>query len=235
MSLDEVLRQIETSGPVRDQEMYFFTVFGEPSLSDPWGWRLEGHHLSLNYSALENDLSVTPAFLGANPAHVRTGPRAGLRVLAKEEDLARRLLESLSPDQRRKAILSNDAPDDILTGTDRLPEIGEYEGLPASEMTPEQRGLLRALVGEYAGNTATAREQMEKIEGAGFDRLHFAWAGGIEPGARHYYRIHGPTVVFEYDNTQNNANHVHAVWRDLTDDFGADLLKKHYEESEHDH
>ncbi|MEX1054770.1 MAG: DUF3500 domain-containing protein, partial [Rhodothermales bacterium] len=232
MSLEEVLRQIETSGPVRDQEMYFFTVFGEPSPSDPWGWRLEGHHLSLNYSALEDDLSVTPFFLGANPAHVRTGPRAGLRVLANEEDLGRRLVESLSPAQRLKAIIAEDAPDDILSGTDRLPEVGAYQGLPASEMTQEQRSLLRAIIEEYTGNSS-AREQMEKIESAGLDRLYFAWAGGIEPGARHYYRIHGPTAVFEYDNTQNDANHVHAVWRDLTDDFGADLLKRHYEESEH--
>ena len=232
ISLEEVLRSIETSGPVRDQELYYVTLFGEPSEDAAWGWRFEGHHLSLNYSASSDELSVTPSFMGANPAQVRSGPRTGLRVLAAEEDLARRLVKSFSSSQRDRAVIAPDAPDDILTGTERRPRVGAYEGLSASEMSRSQRDLLRRLILEYAGNVQDAEERMAKID-ARFDELHFAWAGGVEPGDRHYYRIHGPTVVFEYDNTQNGANHVHAVWRDMEDDFGADLLKRHYEEHEH--
>ena len=232
ISLEEVLRSIETSGPVRDQELYYVTVFGEPSEEAPWGWRFEGHHLSLNYSAAADELSVTPAFLGANPAQVRSGARAGLRVLAGEEDLARRLVKSLTPTQRNIAVIAPDAPDDIITGTDRRPKIGAYEGLKASEMNRPQRDLLRRLIWEYAGNVEDSEQRMAKID-ATFDDIHFAWAGGLEPGDRHYYRIHGPTAIFEYDNTQNGANHVHTVWRDMEDDFGADLLKRHYEEHRH--
>lgn len=233
MFLESVLREIEERGPRRDPENYYLSVFGTPSEDEPWGWRFEGHHLSLNYTSVGDGLAVTPAFMGANPEEVTLGHATGLRVLASEEDLARALVRSLTASQLARAMLSETAPDDILTGNDRRPKIGEPEGLPASEMTSEQAALLRRVIQEYVHNVThdVAAEQMARIDEAGFGNLHFAWAGSLDPDQPHYYRIQGPTVVFEYDNTQNGARHPHSVWRDLTNDFGEDLLKKHYDES----
>ncbi len=235
MFLETVLREIEARGPRRDPENYYLSVFGTPSEGEPWGWRFEGHHLSLNYTSAGEGLAVTPAFMGANPEEVTVGHATGLRVLAGEEDLARALALSLTASQRARAMLSETAPDDILTGNDRRPKIGEPEGLPASEMSSGQLAALRRVVEEYVRNVThdVATEQLAAIDEAGFENLHFAWAGSLNPDEPHYYRIQGPTVVFEYDNTQNGARHPHSVWRDLTNDFGEDLLKKHYEQSRH--
>lgn len=237
IQLEQVLDVIEDSGPVRDPELYFVSVFGTPTADAPWGWRFEGHHLSLNYTSVRDELTATtPAFFGANPAEVRTGPSAGLRVLAAEEDLARALMRMLDGSQRARATIAEEAPHDIVTGADRHAVIESFEGLPAEDMTAGQRAVLIRLVEEYARNLKPgfAERQLERIRGAGIERLYFAWAGSLEPGRPHYYRIHGPTVLFEYDNTQNDANHVHTIWRDLENDFGEDMLKRHYEEHAHD-
>lgn len=232
--LENILKVLENGSPRRDPELYFFSIFGTPGSDEPWGWRLEGHHLSLNYSSVTDTLSTTPAFFGANPAEVRSGPSAGLRVLAAEEDLARDLMAMLSEAQREQAIILEEAPEEIVTGVARKASLESFEGLAASEMTEAQRTLLRRLLEEYAHNMPhdVAHRQLRHIEEAGFDSLHFAWAGTLERGGPHYYRIHGPTVLFEYDNTQNNANHVHTVWRDFEGDFGEDLLQRHYETSD---
>jgi hypothetical protein len=232
--LEEVLREME--GPRRDPELYFLTIFGEPSPAQPWGWRFEGHHLSLNFSSVTKELTAsTPAFLGANPAHVQRGPHQGLRVLANEEDLARELVLSFDERQRKKAVISARAPSDIITGTDRRVDIGRPQGVTAEEMTDEQRALLMRLVEEYIDNMRqnVADAELARIGAAGIENVHFAWAGSVEKGQGHYYRIHGPTFLVEYDNTQNNASHIHTVWRDPENDFGEDLLRKHYREAEH--
>lgn len=240
MRLEEILKQIGDAPATRDPERYYFSIFGTPAGDQPWGWRLDGHHLSLNYSSATDELmAVTPEFMGSNPAEVRTGPYAGLRVLGAEEDLARDLLKSLSPAQLQKAVILTEAPRDIITGNSRKVNLTTFDGLPASEMTPAQRVLLLHLIHEYTHNMRddVAKAQDEKIQRAGIDKLYFAWAGGLEHGQPHYYRIHGPTVLFEYDNTQSDANHIHSVWRDLTDDFGGDLLARHYHNAgpEHGH
>lgn len=239
MHLEEVLKVLENGSPRRDPENYAFSIFGTPGEGEPWGWRIEGHHLSLNYSSVTDSLSTTPAFFGANPAEVRSGPHTGLRVLAAEEDLARDLMVALNEEQRTKAIILEEAPEEIVTGVARKVSLDTLRGLPASEMTDVQRGLLRRLLEEYAHNMPhdMAHAQLQKIEEAGFDSLHFAWAGTLERGGPHYYRIHGPTVLFEYDNVQNDANHIHTIWRDFEGDFGEDLLQRHYETSgaEHGH
>jgi len=237
MRLEELLAQLEERPDFRDPEDYHFWIFGEPSVTEPWGWRFEGHHISLSFTSSDGMIVATPSFIGANPARVEEGVFAGWRLLAKEEDLARELLMSLDGAQRTRAVIQADAPNDIITGNDREVTITERSGLPASAMNAEQRDLLLRLVSEYTGNMdqSIASKQMAKIEESGFGELHFAWAGGGEPGERHYYRIHGPTVLIEYDNTQNGANHIHSTWRDLTDDFGEDLLRRHYEESDHPH
>lgn len=236
--LEEILHHLQDRSPRRDPEQYYMTFFGEPSAEEPWGWRFEGHHLSLNFSSVTGELfSNTPAFLGTNPAEVRTGPYTGMRVLAAEEDLARTLVRSLDARQRERAVFSATAPRDIVTGNARKAILESYEGLPASAMTDEQRAMLWRIVEEYAHNLRhdMAEAQLEQIRAAGIENLHFGWAGSIEPGEPHYYRIHGPSVLFEYDNVQNDANHVHTVWRDLYNDFGEDLLRRHYETAPHGH
>ena len=235
IELEGILREIETFGWSRDPGLYWLAIFGEPSSSSPWGWKFEGHHLSLNFSSSRGLVSCTPAFVGANPARVPEGrPRAGWRVLAAEEDLARRLLSSLSPDQRKRAIVSTEAPGDIVLSPGRR-NPPAVEGLAASEMTAAQREILAALVAEYVRNPRAdvAESKWKEIEAAGGGNLRFSWAGGTQAGQGHYYRIQGPTFAIEYDNTQNRANHVHSVWRDFRNDFGADLLRRHYEESPH--
>ena len=235
IELEGILREIETFGWSRDPDLYWVTVFGAPGTDGLWGWRFEGHHLSLNFSATRGDTLVSsPAFFGANPARVPAGPRAGWRMLAAEEDLARRLLATLNSAERRRAVISADAPADILMRPGRrLPP--EPEGLPSSEMSVPAREVLRSLVTAYADNAPLeiAAARWKRIETAGTGRIRFAWAGSAAPGNGHYYRIHGPTFVIEYDNTQNDANHVHSVWIDIEGGAALDLLRRHYEESPH--
>jgi uncharacterized protein DUF3500 len=231
--LEGILRDLSTFGFGRDPDLYYLTVFGTPSDEYPWSWRFEGHHLSLNFSSATGRLvSETPAFFGANPARVPSGKNAGLRVLGAEEDLARKLLGSLDPKQRRAAVIAVSAPGDIIFSPNRK-RVPDPEGLPVSEMNDAQKKTLMDLLGEYLGNmhAEVARAQREKIEKAGNGAIRFAWAGGPSPGEGHYYRVQGPTFIIEYDNTQNGANHVHSVYRDLEEDFGGDLLRRHYAES----
>jgi hypothetical protein len=237
MQLEDILMILENNTPPgrRDRELYYFAIFGTPSPTEPWGWRVEGHHLSLNYTSTGNELSVTPSFFGSNPAEVRTGPMMGLRVLGAEEDIARDLVQSLDAQQRARAIIQERAPNDLVTTNSRRVELGNPAGLPASAMNETQRAILVKLIEEYAHNLRPdlAETHLQRIRAAGIDQLHFAWAGGIERGQQHYYRVHGPNVLFEYDNTQTQGNHIHSVWRDLENDFGDDLLRRHYEMHPH--
>lgn len=234
MSLDEILAALEQGrGPVRDAELYYVTIFGEPGSQQGWGWRFEGHHLALNFTALEDEVvSMTPSFFGSNPGEVRTGPRAGLHILRNEEEFGRALVKSLNEEQRKIAIIQPEAPRDVINTPGRN-EFTKPEGLSQAQMTPEQKAALEKLIREYLNRhrLEVAADDWAKIEKAGLDKVSFAWAGGLEPGEGHYYRVQGPTFVLEYDNTQNKANHIHTLWRDLTNDFGEDLLKRHYEQS----
>lgn len=236
IELERILGLLEGRPERRDPEQYFVTVFGTPSATDPWGWRFEGHHLSLNFASPSNELVVTgPAFMGANPATVPSGEKAGWRPLGAEEDLARSLVRSLDMDQRGQAVLSTEAPQDIITGSDRHVTLQEFEGIPVSRLTAHQRGLFMRVIGEYVGNmeSSAAHAWMTRIQAMDPAQLHFAWAGSLDPGEGHYYRIHAPSFLIEYDNTQNDANHVHSVWRDLENDFGGDALAHHYREADH--
>ena len=234
MSLDEVLRILEHgTGPVRDPERYFFSVFGEPAETGIWGYRVEGHHVSQNFTIVNGKVLVAPRFFGANPAEVREGPRKGLRVLGREEDLGRAVVQSLTAEQKKTAIVSADAPGEILTGPSRKAALtGQPSGIAASKLTAQQRELLQNLLDEYCNNVPeqVAQVREEQIKKAG-GNLYFAWAGGEQVGQPHYYRIQSPAFLIEYDDTQNNANHIHTVWRDIEGDFGLDLLKEHYQSS----
>lgn len=235
--LEDVLHEIEQGkGPTRDPDLYFFTIFGEPSKGGTWGWRYEGHHCSQNWTVVNGkSISSSPEFFGANPAEVREGPMKGTRVLAAEEDLGRSLVRSLTAAQRSEAVLSATAPGDMLTTNQRTAAIQEDKGIAYAKLSKEQQGTLLALIEEYlsAQPHRLAQQRFETLKRAGFDSIKFAWMGGLENGEGHYYRIQGSSFLIEFDNTQNNANHIHCVWRDFRRDWGEDLLAEHYRNSPH--
>ena len=240
IQLEDILRKVEgrpEGDEYRDSGKYYVSMFGNPS--DPiWGWRFEGHHISFNFSSRDNRLvSATPNFLGANPAMVLSGPEKGMEVLKDETQLGLWLLNSLDVKQKEKAIINVDAPADIITGADRKAIITDTRGVSYNELNSEQKKIFMQLLSLYIHRYTRlfAADMMKEIEDAGLNNLLFAWAGDQETGIGHphYYRIKGPTIIIEYDNTQNNANHVHTVVRDLKDDFGGDELLEHYKEYKH--
>jgi hypothetical protein len=237
ISLEQILKELERgSGPARDPEMYFFTLFGKPGPKATWGWRVEGHHVSLNFTVVNGRAAAgAPSFLGTNPGVVRDGPRKGLRVLAAEEDLGRQLAQSLDEEQRKTAVLPGEAPKEIITGNSRKAMLDNPGGLSVAKLNDRQKQVFMSLLDVYANRLRSemAENDLRRIMDAGIDKVTFAWAGEMEPGKPHYYRLHGPTFLVEYDNTQNKANHIHTVWRDLQNDFGDDALRRHYEETPH--
>lgn len=217
---------------VRDPENYFFSIFGEPSTTSQWGWRAEGHHVSLHFAVDGAKMTVTstPLFFGSNPAMVPAGmPQAGLRVLAAEEDTARALVMALDDTQRAAAIVAPAPPNDIQTMTKVKADPLSPAGLEASKMAAAQRDLLMKVVDAYASAMLpeVSAERMARMKEAGLDKIAFAWFGSTDRGQRYYYRVQGPTFLIEHNNTQNNGNHVHSVWRDFNGDFGRDLLAQH--------
>jgi hypothetical protein len=228
MSLESVLAALENNPTRRNPELYFFSIFGTPGQA-PWGWRVEGHHLSLNFTIPTKDAQpvMTPSFFGTNPGEVKAGPRAGTRYLEQEEELARSLVNALDDTQRGKAVIMDRAPKDIINVPGRNDT--KAEGIPWSDLTESQRGLLSRLIREYLfrHRPDMAETEFTKVM-ASAHTLHFAWAGEREKDKPHYYRVQGGGFVLEYDNVQNGGNHVHSVWRDFTRDFGADVLADHY-------
>ncbi|MBY0505679.1 MAG: DUF3500 domain-containing protein [Bryobacteraceae bacterium] len=236
MSLDDILRiqEKDTTGR-RNSDKYFLTIFGEPSDTAPWAMRFEGHHLSLHFTVVKGQIAASPTFLGTNPAEVREGPRKGLRVLGIEEEMGRDLYKSLTPEQKKAALIDPKAYNDILTEASRKAALkGKPSGLMASKLNAKQKEMLQTLLEEYANNLPgdLAAIRLQQIKAAG-NNLHFAWAGEAERGQPHYYRVQADAFLVEYDNVQNGANHVHSVWRDMKSDFGEDLLAQHYVASPH--
>ena len=278
MAIEPVLGAIEDSTLhpearifERDPGLYHVSIFGEPGGDAPWGWRFQGHHISLNYTLLaDGQIASLPTFFGSNPAKF-----GAHRPLADEEDLARELLMSLDDDQRAIAVISSAAPEDIVTFEHReiadgqLPALfaggqnltqeerdkrqqerrermgltaellavlaysSQPRGLAASAMDPDQRDKLASVIGAYIDRLPQqiAEFEWQRLERGGIDRIHFAWGGPSEPDEPHYYRLQAPRFLIEYDNTQNDANHIHSVWRDPENDFGATLLRDHYAEA----
>lgn len=237
MSLEQILLELEQGkGPKRDPEVYFWSIFGTPAETGTWGWRVEGHHVSLNFTIVDGKFaSSTPSMFGTNPAEVREGPRKGLRVMGNEEDLGRQLIRSLDAAQRGEAIFAEKAPAEVTTLGLRNATPTQPAGIPAAKLNGPQKKLLRQVIEEFVrrARPEIADADLAEMDAAGFDKIAFAWAGSDQPGQGHYYRIQGPTFLLEYDNTQNNANHVHAVWREFKGDFGEDLLARHYQETKH--
>jgi hypothetical protein len=238
VDLENILKALENGSAMRDPEQYAFSIFGTPAAKGVWGWRVNGHHLSLHFNVANGStVASAPTFFGSNPAEVRVdGPQKGLRVLGDREDTARALLNALDETQRKTAILDGAAPGDIVTKTAVKVDSLSPTGIAASAMNPKQRELLMAVVESYSSSMAPdiASERMAQLKSAGLDKITFAWAGEAEVGKKHYYRVQGPTFLIEYDNTQNDGNHVHSVWRDFNGDFGRDLLREHVQSVKHE-
>ena len=232
---EAILGELTGRRQYRDPTNYAIVLFGDPASEQPWSWRFEGHHLSLTFTMVPgHGVAVTPAFMGANPATVpKSHEHAGFRALGAEEDHGFRLLHSLSDTQRTTALIASDSFGDILSGPGREGRLQQRVGLALGDMTAAQRQQALALIETYVKNARPdlAKRELERLTAAGLDTIHFAWAGSQHPGRPHYYRLHGPRLVIEYDNTQNGANHIHAVWHDPTNSFGQDLLRAHYEAS----
>ena len=217
-------------GMTRDPGRYFFSVFGTPSKKETWGWRAEGHHVSVQLTIVKGTMvASSPTMFGSNPAEVREGPKKGLRILADQEDTARALLMALDETQRAKAVIQNVALNEIVTTNKVDVTPLSPVGITADAMKPAQRDLLMKVIETYTSKMADdiAADRTAKIRKAGVEKIGFAWAGEAERGKRHYYRIQGPTFLIEHDNSQNNGNHIHSVWRDFNGDFGRDLLREH--------
>ena len=232
-SLESVLAEIEVNGRFdRDPELYFLTIFGTPGLDSNWALRYEGHHLAYNWTFVSGmGIASSPQFFGSNPAEVRSGEKIGTRVLSVEEDLGRDLVSALSADQKKMAILDLEVPGDIFTAAEREITRLENSGISYSDLNSRQKRMLIALIDELASmqSEVIAEARMASIRSEGLEDIKFAWIGGIERGDPHYYRVQGSGFLIEYDNTQNNANHIHLVWRDFTGDFGRDLIRMHYQ------
>ncbi len=231
MVLESVLHEMENMNPKRDPSKYHLFIFGQPSLEQTWGWRIEGHHLSVSFTVADGQaIASTPLFLGASPAKVPVGNLKGLRVLGEQEDLGRGLVRNLSAEQKEVAIVGPKAPRDVINGPGVVAKSLQPVGLLAKDMTANQKEMLRRLIDSFVHQIRPelAAADLKEIEDAGFENVSFAWMGFIQPDKPHYFRVQGPTFILEYDNTQNNANHVHIVWRDFKNDFGKDLLQQHY-------
>ncbi|MFM9838147.1 MAG: DUF3500 domain-containing protein [Cyclobacteriaceae bacterium] len=234
MELENVLRVVEgrdANDTHRDPLNYYITIFGTPSKDKSWGWRMEGHHVSINFASLNNELvSSTPSFFGSNPAIVQRGEQKGNEILKLETELGFELCNSFSAEQKKKAIFSETALPEIVMTNKRKAQLIEPSGLTYREMNSAQQKIFLRLLDVYVKNYQFdfSNRLMEKIKKAGIENLSFAWAGGFTAGIGNYYRIQGSMLLIEYDNTQNNANHVHTAVRDLTNDFAEDILREHY-------
>ncbi|MEU5689703.1 DUF3500 domain-containing protein [Streptomyces venezuelae] len=222
-----------TAGAAGAPDRYWLRLLGDPGGDAPWAWRMNGHHLAVHVLITADGVRVTPHFIGAEPARITQGPQAGRRLLGLEEDLARELVTGLDLDRRAVAVFDTVPPDDILTRDDPFADPGRLPaGLTHDDMTPSQRRLLERLVRRYLDRapTAYARQCWDETVAQGLGALTFAWGGGRAPGDRHYYCVQAPDFLIEYDNTQDDGNHAHSVWRHLRHDWGIDLLRAHYTE-----
>jgi Protein of unknown function (DUF3500) len=231
--LEGVLR--EQQGSFRDPDRYYLSIFGTPG-TFPWGWRFEGHHLSLNVTLpAAGYVAVTPFFAGAHPATVANGPNKGFRLLGAAQDLARQIMSGLTDAQRRAALIADRSFGDIVAGPQREKDLGQPRGLELGAMADPQRAQGETLLEQFLGTLTPdlAASQKQRVREQGLQRFRFAWAGSLSPGDAYYFRLQGPATLIEHDNTQNSANHIHSVWRDLASDFGHDALADHYRQRPH--
>jgi len=234
IDLENVLAEIEGNTQRRDPEKYHIAIYGNPN-ENTWGWAFQGHHVSLHFTIVGDQISFVPRFLGSNPAMIKSGPRKGERTLKSEEDLGFELINDLSEAQKAKAIIADYDFGDIAS-TDQ-PEITPLEpvGIRMQELNEKQQGILKLLIQEYLSLMPDdqAAHRLERLRTEDMDEIRFTYAGAFKLGAAHYYHVQGKTFLIEFENSQNNANHIHSVWRDFDGDFGRDLIREHYRNSDH--
>lgn len=235
MAFEQLLHEMENNNPIRNPEWFYVSIFGDPAMDSSWSWRFEGHHLSINLTLVDGKrITATPSFFAANPGEVSSGAFKGLRLMGDEEDEARKLVTSLNAEQTKKAMLGmGKAPADILTKEKRqilAKSFQPVEGIAYSDLSDEQKAQLETLVRVFTNKYRP--ELLDNIETRGpiadKDSMVFGWAGSVEKGKGHYFRVQTKRYLFEYDNVQNGAKHPHAVWREFDGDFGADLLRQHH-------
>jgi hypothetical protein len=237
MSFEYVLKEMEPDNPHRIPENYFVSVYGKPGTDSVWGWKFTGHHLALNFTIVDNKLAFAPFLFGSNPAEVKEGPKKGMRIIKDEEDLAFELVNSLNAEQKKIAVFRLQAFTDIVTTTAVQVAPLSPVGILLKDLNTEQKNLVNKIMVACLSSMSTklANARMNLVATEDKNEIRFGWAGGFVRGEPHYYRIQGKTFLIEFDNTQNNANHIHLVWRDFNGDYGEDLLKEHYLNSDHHH
>lgn len=235
IDLENVLAEIENDTIRRNPKNYYIAIYGNPKTDSLWAWSFEGHHISLNFTILNNQITTTPRFLGANPATIPSGKRKGERTLEKEEDLGFDLINSMTAEQKQKAVFQSESYYEIVTKNNAEAQPLEAVGINSKALNSEQKTILKSIIDEYLSSLPIGIAQMRanKIFAEEFDAISFGWAGATKIGVGHYYRVQGKSFLIEFDNTQNNANHIHTVWRDFDSDFGKDLIKEHYLHAEH--
>ncbi|MFN3997406.1 DUF3500 domain-containing protein [Algoriphagus sp.] len=220
-----------------DYGNYYVAIAGNPETEAIWGLKFEGHHISINLTVAGDEFTMTPLFFGSDPAVVEETQYAGLRPLSKEEDYGFWLINALDESQKAKATISDKVPGDIITSPDRPQWLEDFQGIKGSELNDGQQKILHYLIEEYIGNLdkEKAEEYLDKLHARGMGEVYFAWIGSYEPMKAHYYVIHSPDFLIEYDNVGflDNANHIHTIWRENGNDFGEDILKKHRLEHKH--
>jgi hypothetical protein len=237
MDFEYLLKEMEPNNSSRIPENYFISVYGQPGKDSIWAWKFTGHHVTLNFTIVNDQLAFAPFFFGIYPAEVKDGPKKGKRILKEEEELGFELVNSLSAEQKQKAIFQLKTFADIVTTNSKHVELLKPAGIFGSELSHDQKAVLNKLIVAYllAMPTDIAKIRIEKIVKEDMNTICFGWAGGTKAGIPHYYRVQGKTFLIEFDNTQNNANHIHSVWRDFDGDFGRDLIQEHYQSSDHHH
>jgi Protein of unknown function (DUF3500) len=235
MSFEYLLKEMQPDNPIRIPENYYAAFYGDPGKDSIWGWKFGGHHVSLNFTIVNGELAFAPFFFGVFPAEVKDGPKKGTRLIKEEEDLGFELVNSLDAAQKKQAIFDLQAFTDIVTTNAEQVGPLKPEGIFAKEMSHDQKILLNKLIVTYLLNMPAdiSKIRMKKINTEDMNAIRFGWAGGTRPGIPHYYRVQGKSFLIEFDNTQNNANHIHTVWRDFNGDFGRDLLWEHYHDTKH--
>ncbi len=237
IGLENVLAASSGDPVYRDPERYYVSIYGDPAQEDVWMWTFEGHHVSLHFTTVGDEVSYTPRFFGSNPGRIMEGERKGFSPLVHEEDMGLQLINMLSTTQKQSAIFNEKAYNDIVSFNKPVAEKPAAEGILVSNLTADQKKLLMDIIYEYVSTIPAdqAMARINTIRKEELDEMRFAWAGATELGKAHYYRIQGKTFMIEFDNSQNNANHIHTVWRDFDGDFGRDLLKEHYTKHTHQH
>ena len=245
MKLNESMREITGRDEELGEWLYWLSVFGEPSTDEPWGWQYDGHHLNVNCFLMGGQMVMTPMFMGSEPVAVEIGKHAGTRVFQAEESTALNLALTLSGNQRRKAIVSDDVPPGVFTGAFRDNFEMRYEGIRFDDLSSHQQAIMFDLISVYVNRMRAdhAQLKMEEIR-QHLNETHFAWMGGADEDSVFYYRVHSPVILIEFDhqngifldNDEPSRNHIHTVVRTPNgNDYGKDLLRQHRERFNHSH